>query len=288
MNPLTKVFVVLHVVLSLVLAAGVIVFVNRTENFAGLLTASTAAKTAAEASAAAARADADSIRESCDAAVRDVNNRLKDMQTQLSAAQTQVAQRDAALAQASSAAALAAADTNRLTEALKSSEDQKSRQQDIIAQLRSDNDSLVRKNSDMNITVSDLTSKLDVALRERENFSEQLVEAKNQNENLTKILSDNGLSPNQVGGTKANLGAVAINGVIRDMRVINNIPYATINVGAADNVQKGMQFNVIDRTKGMFLGQLTIESVEPNQATGRLDGPRISDVQRGTEVRTQL
>ena len=288
MSPLTKVFVVLHVVLSLLLTAGLIVFINRTENFAGQLTASANARTAAVNRANAADSDAQAARESATAAVSQVNARIKDVQAQLSAAQIQIAQRDAGLAQAASSAALAAADSSRLTEALKASEDQKSKQGDMIAQLRGDNDNLVKKDSDLNITVSDLTNKLDVANRERENFSEQLAEAKSQNDNLVKILGDNGISPNQVGGIRANGGAVPINGIVRDTRVINGIPYATISVGSADNVQKGMQFNVIDRQKGTFLGQLTIDSVEPHEATGRLEGPGINDVKAGIEVRTQL
>jgi hypothetical protein len=210
------------------------------------------------------------------------------VKAQLSAAQTQIDQKDAALAQAGSSAALAAADSSRLTEALKASEDQKSKQQDIITQIRTDDAALVKKDSDLNITVSDLTNKLDVANRERENFGEQLSEAKSQNDNLVKILGDNGINPNQVGGIRANGGAVPINGIVRDTRVINGIPYATISVGSADNVQKGMEFNVIDRQRGQFLGKMTIDSVEPHEATGRLEGPRVDDVKAGIEVRTQL
>ena len=33
---------------------------------------------------------------------------------------------------------------------------------------------------------------------------------------------------------------------------------------------------------------LTIDSVQPNEATGHLDGPGITSVHSGTEVRTQL
>ncbi len=288
MSPLTKIFVVLHVVLSLLLTAGLIVFVNRTENFAANLAASANSRTAAMNRANAAEADAQSARESATAAIAAVNARIKDVQAQLSAAQIQIAQRDASLAQASSNAALASAQSSNLTEALKASEGQKTKQQEMLAQLRSDSDNLIKKDSDLNITVSDLTNKLDVANRERENFSEQLAESKSQNDNLVKILGDNGINPNQVGGIRANGGAVAINGIVRDTRVINGIPYATISVGSVDNVQKGMQFNVIDRQKGVFLGQLTIDSVEPHEATGRLEGPGINDVRAGIEVRTQL
>jgi chromosome segregation ATPase len=289
LSPLTKVFVVLHVVLSLLLTAGLIVFVNRTENFKGTLASAVAKENVAEASASAAAADAQAARQAADSAVAQVNTQIKDVQGQLAAAQTQIAGKDANLAQAASAAAMASADSARLTEALKASEDQKTKQADILAQARTDMDALVHKNSDLNGAVSDLTNKLDVANVERKNFSEQVVEQQNQNKKYVQLLQDNGISPNQAAGLRPNGGgAYAINGVIRGVKTVNSIPYATISVGSADNVQKGMQFNVIDRDKHLFLGYLTIESVEPNEATGKLEGPNIADAHTGTEVRTQL
>jgi hypothetical protein len=288
LNTFTKLFVVMHVVLSLMLTAGLIVFVNRTENFAVSLATSKAAVAAATARGDAAMADAQAARESSAAAIKAVNDQIQTVQGKLADAQRQIAAKDAALAKAASDAALASADTAGLTDALKASEDQKTRQSDALASTRTDLDGLVKKNSDLNLAVSDLTNKLEVALRERANFSEQLAQSKSEADNLSKIVKDLGGNPNTIGGTNANLGAVAINGVVREVRPINGIPYATISVGASDNVQKGMQFNVIDRDKGLFLGQLTIDSVEPTTATGRLDGPRISDVRQGTEVKTQL
>ena len=75
--------------------------------------------------------------------------------------------------------------------------------------------------------------------------------------------------------------------MIRSTRQIANLPYATISVGSSDNVAKGMEFKVIDRDQGKFLGTLTVDSVEPNESTGHLNGPRVGDIKPGTEVRTQ-
>jgi hypothetical protein len=289
LSPLTKIFVVLHVVVSLLLAAGLIVFVNRVETYSVSLKSAQAAKTAAEVRANASDNDATAAREAADRAVAQVNNQIKDVQSQLSAAQTQVAAKDAQLASAASAAALASADQARLTGALQASEDQKTKQADQLAQARTSMDDLVKKNSDLNMAVSDLTNKLDVANVERTNYAEQNVQAKQQIVQYEKIMQDNNISPNSPAGLRGNGGgAYAINGVIRGVQVINQIPYATISVGSADNVQKGMEFNVIDRDKGVFLGRLVIDSVQPNEATGKLDGPKIADAHVGTEVRTQL
>ena len=262
------------------------VFVNQTEDFKTSLVNSQSAASVANSRAAAAESDAASATASSDALVMQANNQVRDVQSQLQSARTELASKDAQLAQKDSSATLAAADTSRLTDALKASEDAKSKQNDVLAQGRTDNDTLTQRNNEMNLSISDLTNRLDVANRERTNFSEQLAQSKTENDSLTKIVKDLGGNPAQPAGI--GTGAVPINGIVRDTRQVNGIPYATISVGSSDNVQKGMQFYVIDRQKQLFLGQLTIDSVEPNEATGRLDGPRINAVHPGIEVRTQL
>ena len=42
------------------------------------------------------------------------------------------------------------------------------------------------------------------------------------------------------------------------------------------------------RTLAVFLGILTVEQVEANEAAGRLQGPRVQDIHQGVEARTQL
>ena len=76
--------------------------------------------------------------------------------------------------------------------------------------------------------------------------------------------------------------------MIRDVRSINGIPYATISVGAADNVAKGMEFKVISHDGNKFLGVLKVDMVEQNEATGRLEGPNVAQVKPGADVKTQL
>jgi hypothetical protein len=285
-SPLTKLFVVLHVVLSLVLTAGLIVFVNRTEAY-NVTNKALAASVASERNrASAAEADAQAATASAAKAVDLANAQVNDMRTQLADARRQIGERDVQLAQGASAQALAAADNSKLAEALKASEDQKSKQSEALAQARTDNDSLIKKNADLNTALTDTINKNEVATSERNNFQEQLTQLQADAENMRKLLADNGIRANQPGGLAT--GAVPINGVVRSVNPINGIPYATISVGSADNVQKGMQFNVIDRQHGVFLGQLTVDDVQPNEATGRLAGPHINDVKPGVEVRTQL
>ena len=64
--------------------------------------------------------------------------------------------------------------------------------------------------------------------------------------------------------------------------------YATISVGSSDQVQPGMEFKVINKATGDYLGALVVDSVSPNESTGRLSGPHVPDIKAGVEVRTQL
>jgi hypothetical protein len=139
--------------------------------------------------------------------------------------------------------------------------------------------------------INDLTNRLEVTERERRNATEQLEEMRGQNTKLGSALQDAGKNPREIlasnripagGGT-----APRINGVVREVRTVAGLPYATISVGSADSVTKGMIFNVVERN-GNFLGKITIVSVELNEATGRLSGPKVDQVRQGVEVKTQL
>lgn len=288
MSPLTKLFVVLLVVCSMLLTAGTVVFVSQVENHK--VSADTAKQQLASAQAAQAQAvnEAQQARQLAEDARTAAMAQAQTAQTALSGSQTTIAERDAQIAKLSTQIALQSADLNRLTEALKASEDQKSRQSEQLVQLRTQFDDRVMQNAQLNSSVSELTNRLDVTERERRFLAEQVAELQGQNAKLGGLLKDNNINPNDVVAGGVRRGAPPINGVIREVRNIAGIEYATISVGGADSVVKGMEFKVIDRNSGQFLGTLTVDTIEPNESTGRLAGPRVAEIRPGTEVRTQL
>ena len=143
----------------------------------------------------------------------------------------------------------------------------------------------------MNQTVSELTNKWETTERDRRWLAEQLEEARNNTQRLTAMVRELGGNPADQGalaGAGLGRGAPRINAVVNDVRTIGGRQYATISVGSADDVRRGMQFNLVNRESGDFLGVLTVTAVEPNESTGVVEGPRINDVRRGaTEARTQ-
>jgi hypothetical protein len=76
-----------------------------------------------------------------------------------------------------------------------------------------------------------------------------------------------------------------VRGTVKARRAINGVGYATISVGSAQNIIKGMQFKVIDA--GNFLGYLTVVNVEADESVGSFTGPGFDKVKPGSEVRPQ-
>jgi chromosome segregation ATPase len=162
--------------------------------------------------------------------------------------------------------------------------------QDQVTSLRTSNDSLVKENQDFSQHNAQLTSTLESLQAKEEETSEQLAQAKDDEQRLKGSLKDRGYDPDAILAqtTPNGLGAPDIEGVVRDKSVINGNTFVTISVGSNDGVAKGMKFNVVDGPD--FLGVITIDTVDTDNAIGRLDGPpgKVGLVQKGNEVKTQI
>ena len=292
MNFLTKFFIVLHVVLTMLFVAATIVFVNRVEaNQAALKAANdktaAEARRAGEAEAALATERSDALAVKSQAAVditrmREQRNKdqadLRARDVQLATAQQEKSSIDARLQAAVSALKTAQATVDTL--------------QKQLTDTRNVSDKTQQQNTELLTANADLNSKLQTARRALQNSNEEIESLKTELAGFrdagpagaarVAAATDPG-SPTPTPNTE-----LPINGIIRDQKTINGVAYATISVGTADNVTKGMVFHVIDREGGDFLGYLTVDRVEPNEASGRLEGPKVADMKPGNEVRTQL
>jgi len=292
LTALTKTFIVLHVVLSLLLAAGVIVFVNQTENFK-LSNATLSANLAtARAQASAAKADATRLGYDVTAARTERDAAITAGQAKVAAAQLEIAKAQSQAAASDANFKMAQASVDNTTLALTASETARKALSDNLDAARDASNKLAVANSQLNLAVADLTNKLEVAIRQVTNLNESVAEYKTLKENYEKKLTDAGIpltGPSGIAG-----GAPPIDGIIRHTQMIGGIPYATISVGSQDQVKAGMKFNVVDSAHGKFLGELTVEKVDEREATGRLEGPGINAVhdehpgESPIEVKTQL
>jgi predicted nucleic acid-binding Zn-ribbon protein len=288
LSPLTKLFVAMLIVLSLLTTAATVLYVNKEDVQKTTLANTQAQLQAAQAAAQAARDELTAAQQNLTNVQAAANQASQQATTDINARQQEISKLQVDLAKAQSAEATQKLDISRLTEALNASQASMTALQTEVARLRTNNDQLVRQASDLNGSVSDLTARLEVTERERRLLAEQLTQSSTENQRLSAIIRGANLSPDAQQQAVARSGLPAINGVIRDVRQIAGRPYATISVGTADGVQRGMEFKILDRAGGNFLGTLVVDSVEPNEATGRLDGPKVAEIRPGVEARTQL
>lgn len=287
MSALTKTFVVLHVILSMVLVSALVVFVNRTEDFRKLNTEETAKYSAAKSDAALAVADLASVKAAMQQQINAKDAALTAQRESLSADQTTVGGLNQQVAQLTSNLAMATSAQTTTTAALQVAQQQNATLETNFAALRKEQDGLQTQYTEAGLHITDLQNKLDVTEKQRRYLAEQVAQLTSENAQQADVIHKNLPAIEERQGQVLNPTAtIALDGVVRDKTVIAGVPYATISIGSADQVQKNMQFKVIDHDK--FLGYLTVDTVEPHEATGRLDGPHIEDIHSGVEVKTQL
>ena len=287
MSPLTRLFVILLVVLSLLNSAAIVVYVNKEDITKQSLDDTRKQRDAARAESSALQQQLASAQLNLTTVQDQSNANASAASAENTRLQREISRLNVDLAQASGAAATQQLDISRLTEALNASQTSSGKLSEEVNRLRGGNDTLVRQSAELNSTVSDLTNKLDVTERDRRLLAEQLTQMRASAEQMQRTIQSSGLSPRQQEVAAARSGP-PINGVVRDVRTINGRQYATISVGAADGVAQGMEFKVVERGTMNFLGTLTVNSVYPNEATGVLVGPNVAAIKPGVEVRTQL
>ena len=285
MSPLTKVFVVVLVVLSLLQTAAMVTFVYTIDNYR--VTSEAQAVTISQLEAGRAT-DA----QRSEAALQAKVSEIQALQSSITQLQSQLTQRATEITNLNSALAAARLENTQLqaqltaekakADALVASNDRLFQQ---VMEFRTLADNRIRQVAELSQSNSDLTNKLAVTERERRFLAEQLAEAQSKIEKAEVLFRQYNIpSDAQV----ARVAPPDIRGVVRARRDIAGVPYATISIGSRADVTKGMEFSIVDRDSGAFLGTLTIEAVEPNEAIGRLSGDRIGEIRPGNEVRTQL
>jgi predicted nucleic acid-binding Zn-ribbon protein len=290
-SALTKVFVVLQVILAILLSAGIIVFVNRTEDNRGLYNDAKASLGQANRQVANLQATAKAIEQQFNSDLQNKNSDLAQTQARLQDLQTQLDSTKTSLASAQADLDKSTASNTFASQALKVALDQNGTLQSQYSDLQKALASMQKDNADNTMAIADLRSRLDATERERKFLAEQNQQLAEKQDEDNKLFKQYNINPNGTSPTATAINPepnIALDGKIQDTRMIDGVPYATISIGSADQVTSGMQFKVIDQGSGTFLGYLKVDTVEPHAASGRLDGPHVTDVHAGNEARTQL
>jgi predicted nucleic acid-binding Zn-ribbon protein len=285
LSALTKIAVVLLVVASLLLSAGVVVFVNKVEHY----------KMSAEGSETQNQRLTATNRD-LTAQLGSANTQLlamsKDLNSHLDTLKQEVATKDNEVAGLKTTIAKIETDKKGVETALASMTKVQEGQQTQLAgalaqitELRAVHDKLVDERHGLNVQLTDALSKIDALNRAYKNAEERAA-------GLHASLDALQIKVKNAGFTESTLpnrgfaGTPVLEGVVSSVFNAGNKPWASITIGAKDNVEKGMKFNVVNNSE--FLGYLTIQSTEANEATGVLEGPKVEKVHTGDQVKTQL
>jgi len=287
LSALTKLFVVLLVICSLMLTAALVIFVNQQDTF---LTAFTAAKSTLDQykrDKNTAQQELTEAKTSANQIAAQAARAATDMQTTIAKLTDDAGKKDVEINKLNARIAVLDAAVSDLTNAAKLGQQNLGDLQKRYEAMVAESDKLRTNNAELNGANTDFEKRLDVAQRELRVLLEQITQLKKENTQARDALAQHNITLD--GASDKKVAAPNLKGVIRTVKLSSDgILYATISLGSSDNVEKGMQFNVIDQNAMEFLGKLTVETVEPTQSFGRLEGPRIQNVKPENQVLSQL
>ena len=283
MSPLTKLFVILMIVCSLLLTGGVVVFVNLQENARKALTEEKLAGTRIRGERDAAQNEAKAAQDREKEQARQANSKSAELSSEISALNEKIRIAGVDKAQLINQIATLTTQGTVQAQALAAINQNLKDVQTRYDGLVKENDVLRVRNTEVTGGITDLQKKLDAAEREGRWLNESVVQLKSELDRCKKILADKNITPTG----PLDKAPADIKGVVKGVKLQDGMAFATISLGSADRVAKGMSFIVVNQNNSQFLAKITIEAVETNEAFGRLDGPGVKDVAGGNIVLSQ-
>lgn len=274
MSTLTKIFTVVMVVFSIAFTMTIISFVGKTSNWKSLADEYRVQQQITEThmrSMTAAQAAEHTVWLDSKKALEARIAKLEESETASLGEKAELRDELARLrAEKSDADAL----SRRLASQLQVAQDNSIAQRQQREDIEKRNMELERRNLDFNERVNELTAQILVLVQQQQQLEQQVNILKEENSKLARGAG--------AGGPVAAPEAAALGGVtpvtptavapIRGKIVQVEGNLATISVGSADGVQKGMVFVIYRGSE--YIGDIQVTDVEPNLAAGRLKGTR--------------
>lgn len=290
MSTLTKIFVGLLVILSLILSAATVSTVATLDNYDSQLTAAKTQASTLQASLASASAKAAADVSAAEDRSNTLRTEVQRLSAETTSLESQLSQQNQTIATKDREMTTLTANQQALIAAVKGSQTAQDVLQQSLATTREQLNQLATRRSELEAFNTDLAAERQQLGREVRNLQEQIAQLRKGSDRMSSVLEDQGIDPKDVAsGRVAGVGnAPAINGVIKNVKLIGGKSYAEISVGSEDRVAQNMKFNVVDANSGDFLGVITIYKVEPAQSIGILEGPQVGAVTAGDNVLTQF
>ncbi len=280
MNVLTKVFVVLMTILSVVLVSLVVPFVANTENYKDLVAS-------AKQEAAGARTEAILAQQRSTASQSELNAQLNEMGSKLSGQvrlndtlRSELSKATADLESARGAHARTQADIANLTAANKQMSDIAGKREEELSGLRTETVKQAKQIVELEAAVNDQASATATLRRQLRLAQENLVKTQ---EELTQANQKLAQAPATTPGTQTPTGPVtppvAINGQVSDVRQAGEVTLVQLNIGSSSGAKERMLFQV--HREGQYVGSVVLMTVDEQAAVGR-----VTLLKNGATIRT--
>jgi len=281
---LTKVFVVLSAVLSIALSCMFIAAAAQWDNWKELALKYQDLRNAAITEQQSAVAAAQAALALKDEALGGKTRELEQAREEIQALRDELGALQAELAQVKNERLAFEAGRAKLQEILDVTTGELKALQKQNQSLLTQNIDLQSRNGRLNNRVLELTTNLSILQDQIRNMQEKLYTCEQQYAELQRQLA---VAPPRETAPELPRGAVAVGpavaGEIRgEITQVDGV-YATINVGESAGVVPGMRFMVY-RAGGVYLADLVIERVRPNEAGGRLETLVAGEVRAGDLV----
>ncbi len=261
MSPLTKAFVVLVTVLSILLVALVVPFVAKTGTLTNDISTLQAQVQVAEAAATSAKAEKALLlaaqsggNADLEAAVNTLRSENLRIAQQLAASNASQLQASNELAKASATKTIMAQSSDRLTELVQNRTQALTTAQGELVTVKTQNAQLIQQNNELDAQVNTLTASLRL-------MKERLAGA---------LDSASASAYNGTGSARVVDNSKTVRGNVSDVESTNGITLIQINVGSNDGLQPGSKV-LIYRGSDIYIATAVIDTVDGNISVARVN-----------------
>jgi len=287
-SPLTKIFVMLLVVVSLLNAAATVVYVNKEQLMDSDYKSLASQNSALQLQLMTAKSDAATARSQLEARDQQATTEANARQTALDKANADLAALDADNKLMHRNIEALQANYSTLTDQLAISLASNQQDAKTVADLRDSNNKLIQSQAENDAGLARQRQLAETYGRQVEYLTEQQKKSEDLIKAYSSVINEHHLTVPLEQPT--SYSGPPVSGIVQDKQNINGVTYVTISVGSADNVQPGMEFRVVDANSQpqQFLGILTVTQADVNTAIGRInaDSTSLDKVSRGDEVTT--
>lgn len=261
MSPLTKAFVVLVTVLSILLVALVVPFVAKTGQLTNQISTLEAQVQVAEAGATSAKAEKTLLlaaqsggNADLEAAVNTLRSENLRIAQQLATANASQLQAANELTKASATKTIMAQSSDRLTELVQNRTEALTTAQGELVTVKTQNAQLIQQNNELDAQVNTLTASLRL-------MKERLAGA---------IGGASASSYNGTGSARVVDNSKTVRGNVSDVESTNGITLIQINVGSNDGLQPGSKV-LIYRGSDIYIATAVVDTVDGNISVARVN-----------------